>query len=294
VLLGAAVEKVTTEPLPEYLQVKVFGPLGMKKTFVLTSETLKTRAVAKGYSGFGDLDDYDEFVTGDGGMYSTVEDLYLFDRALYDPAFAPSAQLDQMFTPTTVRVGTTIYGLGWNIEELPSGKRVWHTGNTGGFRAYFERRIEEHGVIIMLTNLGNSRRVEISAAIEHILKGEPFLYPKRSSAVALYEIFQKSGIDATLAAYRTYKSKPSDYDVSESEINTLGYQVLYHNKKPRDAIRIFALNTQEHPESSNAFDSLAEAYKVSGDTKTAKQDYERALQLDSTNVHARTALAQLK
>jgi Tfp pilus assembly protein PilF len=57
---------------------------------------------------------------------------------------------------------------------------------------------------------------------------------------------------------------------------------------------VFTLTTEEYPSSSNAFDSLAEAYQVSGDAKAAKATYEKALALDPTNEHSRTALMQLR
>jgi Tfp pilus assembly protein PilF len=73
----------------------------------------------------------------------------------------------------------------------------------------------------------------------------------------------------------------------------LGYQVLYGDRKPNDAVRIFTLNAQEHS-SSNAFDSLAEAYKVSGNIAAARDNYEKAVQLDPENVHAKTALSVMQ
>ncbi len=123
VLLSAAVEKVTGVAFPAYLQARFFGPLGMTKTFVLTDDLQKSSSVARGYNSFGALDDYDEFVTGDGGIYSTIGDLYLFDRALYGEGFLSKAERTQAFTPGRVRVGTTTYGFGWNIDETVPGKR---------------------------------------------------------------------------------------------------------------------------------------------------------------------------
>lgn len=295
VLLGAAVAKVAAMPLPQFLSTHIFRPAGMERTFVLTHEGQKTSATAVGYDDFGDLDDYAEFVTGDGGMYSTIDDLYRFDRALYTGNLVSQLILRKMFSPASVRVGKTIYGFGWNVEDTDAGKRVWHTGNTAGFRAYFERQLTSHRVIIMLTNVGNSKRVEISAAINNILDGKPFAYPRQSGAVELEKVYRSSGIDSVLQSYRSLKQDPKqDYELSESELNLLGYKILYGDRKPTDAIRVFKLTTEEHPSSSNAFDSLAEAYQVSGDAKAAKANYLKALALDPTNEHSRTALTQIR
>jgi predicted Zn-dependent protease len=69
---------------------------------------------------------------------------------------------------------------------------------------------------------------------------------------------------------------------------------LYADHHAQDAIGVFALNAEEHPASSNAFDSLAEAYDVGGNTQAARANYEKALVPDPTNEHARTALSQIK
>jgi CubicO group peptidase (beta-lactamase class C family) len=112
--------------------------------------------------------------TGDGGAYSTVDDLYLFDRALYTDRLVRESTLAEAFTPASVQQGSTTYGFGWNIKEDGSGKRVWHTGSTAGFRAFIERRLGQRDVVIMLTNVGNSKRVEINEAIHDMLEGRNF------------------------------------------------------------------------------------------------------------------------
>jgi predicted Zn-dependent protease len=107
-------------------------------------------------------------------------------------------------------------------------------------------------------------------------------------------VIHTSGIEEAINRYRDYKEKSADeYDLSESELNMLGYQLLYGDKNSQSAIQIFILNTLEHPSSSNAFDSLAEAYQVAGRKRLAKWNYWKAILLDPSNVHAKTMLSQL-
>lgn len=295
VLLSILVERVSGTSFSEFLQNKVFGPLRMLRSFVLTSDRQKADDVARAYSEFGTPDDYQAFVTGDGGVYSTVDDLYLLDRALYTDTLVRQSALTEAFIPGSVQQGSTTYGFGWNVKDEDFGKRVWHTGNTAGFRAFIERRLAQRSVVIMLTNVGNSKRVEINEAIHHILEGLPPSYPKKSSAIELYEIIHTSGVEDAIKRYKDYKEKSADqYDLSESDLNTLGYQLLYGDKNPQSAIQIFILNSVEHPSSSNAFDSLAEAYQVAGEKELAKANYGKAVELDASNVHAKTMLAQLR
>jgi CubicO group peptidase (beta-lactamase class C family) len=293
-LLALVVERVSGRPFDEFLRTRVIAPLSMTHTFVQTDPRRRPPDAAMGYGPFGQRSDYLAIVTGAGGMYASVDDLYAFDRALYAERLVRRSTLAEAFVPATVREGTTTYGLGWNVAEDAGGTRVWHTGNTAGFRAFIERRPNDRRVVIMLTNHGNSRRVEINAAIRHILAGEAYSLPKQSVAVRLYPVARDSGAAAAMRAYTALRaSGDSAYDFAEGELNMLGYQMLGEGR-PADAVAIFRQNAREYPASSNAFDSLAEAYERAGDRSEAVTSYRRALQLDSTNVHAATMLRRLQ
>jgi predicted Zn-dependent protease len=73
----------------------------------------------------------------------------------------------------------------------------------------------------------------------------------------------------------------------------LGYQLLDGDKRAGDAIAIFKLNTTEHPLSSNAYDSLAEAYRKSGAEDLAVSNYQNAVMLDPSNLHAVAMLKEM-
>jgi len=293
-LLGLIVEKLSGRPLPVYLQEHVFDPVGMKSTFTLTGGRQKTSDVARGYDDFGSPNDTGGYLGGDGGLYSTVDDLFAFDQALYTGKLVTRSTLNQALTPGPVRTGETTYGLGWNITNAADGRHVWHTGNTAGLRAFMERRIDAKTTVILLTNRGNSKRLDINQAIQDILAGQPYTFPRGSIAVAMRDIILKSGIDAGIAAYEAAKkTNPAEYDLGETELNTLGYRLLYQEHRQEDAAKVFLLNTAEHP-SSNAFDSLAEAYQVLGDKDAARKYYGIAVQKDPQNLHAKRMLERLK
>jgi tetratricopeptide (TPR) repeat protein len=119
--------------------------------------------------------------------------------------------------------------------------------------------------------------------------------PKQSGAEKLYAVIHDSGIGTALKTYDGLKNeRNADYDLGESELNTLGYQLLYGDKRLSDAVAIFKLNTTEHPTSSNAFDSLGEAYLRNGEKELAINSYQMAVKLNPTNGHAAAVLRQLK
>lgn len=169
VLLGSIVERLSGRALPEFLATRIFTPLGMSSTFVLTSPADKTADVARGYDRKAGSDDFEGMDTGDGGVYSTVNDLLRFDQALYGESLVRQNTLALAFTPAEVREGSTTYGFGWNIVRDDTGVRVWHQGNTAGFRAFIERRLSRRITVIMLTNGGDTNRMAINEDIQRIL-----------------------------------------------------------------------------------------------------------------------------
>ncbi|MBL8214198.1 MAG: beta-lactamase family protein [Bryobacterales bacterium] len=169
VLLGQIVESLSDTPLPQFLASRIFQPLGMTSTFVLTSPEQKKAGVARGYDRNGGVNDFEGMATGDSGVYSTVEDLLRFDQALYDDTLVRQKTLALAFRSAQVREGSTTYGFGWNIREDDSSLKVWHQGNTAGFRAFIERRLSRRITVIMLTNGGDTDRMKINGEVQRIL-----------------------------------------------------------------------------------------------------------------------------
>jgi len=296
-LLAIVAQRVSGQKFGAFLENEIFTPVGMSNTFLYDSPAKKSARAAVGYDQFGQTDDGGPTaIPGDGGIYSTVDDLFKWDQALYTDKLVNRSDLGQAFTPGKVRAWSlrpTRYGFGWNVAE--NGNYVWHQGNHAGFRAFIGRRLADRTTVILLTNKGNSKRQDINAAIQKILEGKPYVLPKRSGAERLFQAIHESGIQAALQIYGALKNgKTADYDLGESELNLLGYQLLYGDKRASDAIAIFKLNTTEHPKSSNAFDSLGEAYRRNGQRDLAINSYRTAIKLDPSNGHAAAALKELK
>jgi CubicO group peptidase (beta-lactamase class C family) len=294
VLLAVVVERVSGQRFADFLAAQILNPLMMRDTFVYDGSPLDMRSAANAYDQFGNRAGDDALITGSSGMYSTVNDLLKWDRALYTERLVRRSTLAEAFAPGHVTEGSIDYGFGWNIGDRGGRKFVWHQGSTGGYRALIERSLPDSTTIIILTNRGNSKRLEIADAIMNILHGKPYSYPKRSIAEAMYKTIGKQGLQGTVSMYESLRAgNDSSYDFSESELNALGYQLLYGDHKTAGAIEVFRLNTVSYPTSSNTFDSLGEAYQASGNTMLAIQNYRKAVQLDSTNLHAVDMLKKL-
>jgi tetratricopeptide (TPR) repeat protein len=117
-------------------------------------------------------------------------------------------------------------------------------------------------------------------------------HPKQPVAEAILPIIAERGIESALQSFRTLKQS-SDYYVSESQLNALGYRLL-SMKKVREAIEIFKLNVEAYQQSANVYDSLGEAYMMNGDKDLAIRNYERAVELNPQNTNAIEMLKKLR
>ncbi len=115
-----------------------------------------------------------------------------------------------------------------------------------------------------------------------------------SAAYRIEQEVRKSGIQAGLKKYKEIRSDPkSELYFEESEFNALGYRLMRAGNT-KEAIEIFKLNVELHPESANVYDSLAEAYMNSGDTEKAIKNYKKSLELNPDNNNAQEMLKKLE
>ena len=116
---------------------------------------------------------------------------------------------------------------------------------------------------------------------------------RKSIAETLSATIASSGIDDATKQYRDFKTAaPATYNFDEDELNTLGYQLI-QLKKLAEAIRIFQLNVEAYPQSSNVYDSLGEAYMDDGKKSEAIANYRRSLAINPKNRNAVGMLQKL-
>ncbi|HET9384398.1 MAG TPA: serine hydrolase domain-containing protein [Gemmatimonadales bacterium] len=172
VLLGMIVARVSGMSYPEFLRTRIFGPLGMRSSVahVEGSDTVPRRAY--GYSPrSGSFIQTDQSVTsatlGDGGIYSNVDDLVLWDRALGGAGdqLIDRASLVEATTPPMLAGGPSEYGFGWFVDRYRGEKRWRHTGETSGFRNAILRFPDRQLTIVILTNRSSGEPQAIAERI---------------------------------------------------------------------------------------------------------------------------------
>jgi len=230
-----------------------------------------------------------------GSLYSTVEDLYKWDQALYVDKLVPHALQQKVFTPNLNN-----YGYGWDIrtiaaDEPGSGQTVIsHGGGINGFNTLEMRYIGDHDLIVIFNNTPGASLGEIAKGIRAILYGQEPATPKRPLVYDLGKTILNQGVGAAIAQYRDLKhTRASDYDFNESALNRLGYMLLAKNRNS-DAIAIFKLNVEEYAKSATIYDSLAEAYGKDNQKQLAIENYRKSLELDPKNQNAADKLKELE
>ena len=166
-LLSLIVEKASGQRYAEFLRQRIFKPLEMSNTVAFEDGISTVANRAYGYSfaqGRWQRTDQSDTsaVLGDGGIYSSIDDLARWDAALYDERLLKKASLEAAFTPATPTDDPTVeYGYGWRI----TGETLWHSGETIGFRNVIVRYPNRHMTIVLLTNRNDPEPYKTALAI---------------------------------------------------------------------------------------------------------------------------------
>jgi len=291
ILLGYIIEKVTGKSYEQVLQENIFTPLKMINSgYDHNRPLLKNRA--RGYEKRGRLYTNADFIDmsvpyAAGSLYSTVEDLYLWDQALYGNQLLRKENMELLFTKHISPGGTYYYGYGWDMDEMPIGNTreriatVGHGGGINGFHTLLTRIPSDKSFIVLLNNSGGGPLNEMTHAIAAILYDKSYDLPKRSVAFSLADRIDKDGVPAALEYYKVIKDS-TGYYLNENEMNMTGYQFLQPGKV-KEAAAIFKLNTQAFPKSSNVYDSYGEALMALGNKTEAIENYKKSVQLNPGN-----------
>jgi CubicO group peptidase (beta-lactamase class C family) len=177
-VLAALVEKISGVSFSKFMQLAVFKPLGMKNTYVYSKcEYENPPKAVKGYEKNGRWEapnDCFNGITGDKNIYSTVEDLFLWDQALYSNKLLPHKELEEAYKPGNPELkGYRNYGFGFRISQQVKDKKiVYHSGWWRGFRTFFLRNISDKSSIIILSNTVNYSINSLQELYSLVIQGD--------------------------------------------------------------------------------------------------------------------------
>src|SRR4030095_13525170 len=162
------VEKVSGMPFGDFLNDRIFVPLKMTHTVAYQKE--KNQVVNRAFGNTkvdGAWKETDQSSTsaalGDGGIYTSLEDMGKWDTALQKHALLSEKEMQAALTPVTVDGKTTTepngkpvsYGFGWFLDPYHGHTRMWHYGETVGFRTTIQRFPADGLTVIVLANRGD-------------------------------------------------------------------------------------------------------------------------------------------
>lgn len=187
VLLGLVVEKASGRPFGDFLRERVFAPLQMTRTLAYERGKNEVSNRAYGHTRDGgawvEKDQSPTSATlGDGGVYSSLADLLKWDDALRRHTLLSEAEMRPALTSAQPAEGTptepdgtpSAYGFGWFLNPWKGHARMWHYGETSGFRTAIQRFLDDDLTVIVLCN-----RDDLDAAALALQTAETFLEGER-------------------------------------------------------------------------------------------------------------------
>ncbi|GGF81109.1 serine hydrolase domain-containing protein [Alteromonas lipolytica] len=290
-ILARIIELVSGQPYESYVQSALFAPAGMQHTGYLKPE-LRQEPAAAGYL-FGEADTgstRDRYfadaaiawpLKGNGGILSTLNDMYLWSQALQTNRILKDQYRQQLFSPHVAEdeEGSSHYGYGWAIMKTPRDTRfIGHNGSNGVFYFDFRWFPDEQSLILFASNAMVESTMAVPFYIEqYLFEQEPL--PEFTRGLTS-EIVRKSVTTAGNALHKkavlqkTFISRVDDKRI----LNRAGLRLL-DQQLFADAIALLSLNVELFSDDGNLWDSLGEAYFESGQAEAAKSAFKRALQL---------------
>jgi N-acyl-D-amino-acid deacylase len=209
--LASVLEKVSGTTADRFFQQHIAGPLKLKNTYVYHLQ-LKSYPPSRVFGLqfenqkpiLNDLVRFDGIV-GDGNVYSSVEDLYKWDQALYTDKLVKKATFQEAITPGKLNNGeATKYGYGWGIVE--PGKIVSHTGCWVGFGTIIIRYIDKNQTIILLDNSSN---FQAHGLVRNIWEEKPITLPT-THLVTNVQVIDGTGLPAFKGGVRIVNDRIQD------------------------------------------------------------------------------------
>jgi CubicO group peptidase (beta-lactamase class C family) len=171
--LGILIHQVTGQFYGDFLQEKIFRPLGMSTTRIINEADIIPNRAAGYELVKGELKNQQWVsptlnTTADGSLYFSVIDLAKWDAALYTDKLLKKSSLEQMWTVARLKNGqenSGHYGFAWFVENKNGKRTVSHEGEWQGFTTYITRHMDDGVTVVVLTNLASDKPAPIA---EHL------------------------------------------------------------------------------------------------------------------------------
>lgn len=226
--LASIIAKVAGMPCDQFFDKTIVKPLGLKNTYIYNINMASypaSRVFGFHYEDGKPVPDdllYLDGIVGDGNIYSSAEDLYIWDQALYTEKLAKKETFNEAITPGKLNDGSsTGYGFAWQVDKQGDAS---HSGGWVAFSTYIHRYINQKQTFIFLENSGNyyGRRI-----IQNIIEGKPYKLPE-TSVITNIALIDGTGATPRKANLRIMNDRIKDIGdlkpfVDETIINGKGF-----------------------------------------------------------------------
>ncbi len=180
VTLGILIHNVTGKFYGDFLQERIFRPLGMNTTRVISESDIVPNRAAGYQLVKGELKNQDWVsptlnTTADGSLYFSILDLAKWDAALDTEKLVKRSSLEEMWTPVKLKNGNTNsghYGFGWFVENINGKRVVRHEGEWQGFTSFITRHLDDEITVVLLTNLAGVNIEPVGERVAEIYVSE--------------------------------------------------------------------------------------------------------------------------
>jgi CubicO group peptidase (beta-lactamase class C family) len=178
VLLGILIHKVSGKFYGDFLQERIFRPLGMTTACIISEADIVPNRAAGYRLVKGGLKNQNWVspslnTTADGALYLTVHDMAKWDAALYTEKLLKRSTLEQMWTPVKLNNGKSEkYGFGWSLNEVRGHRIIEHGGSWQGFKAQISRYVDDKLTVILFANLIQANQGKIAQGVAAIYNPE--------------------------------------------------------------------------------------------------------------------------
>jgi len=285
--VGLIDAKLLGKPFETLLAERIERPLGMAGG----ADKARAAQMATGYTNDGGVAPvWDASVTrAAGGLRYSPRDMAKYIARQLDEG---DAAVKLSHQPQWGDPGEFAIGFNWIINTMIDGqRRLSHSGGTFGFASYMEVYPGTgYGVVLLANRSANNTQGQLQEAAEHI---RDQVYGKPAAQKALEQAFAEHGYGDVAGTVAGVRRMYPGLHLGENYINAWGYRLLQQDKRPKDAVNVFAYNVAQHPQSFNPYDSLAECQEALGDREHAIANYRLSLERNPDNDHAKTRLAEL-
>jgi CubicO group peptidase (beta-lactamase class C family) len=174
VVLGILIHKVSGKFYGDFLQERIFRPLGMTTARIISEADIVPNRSGGYVLVKGDLKNQNWVsptlnTTADGALYLTVYDMAKWDAALYGEKLLKKTSLEQMWTPVKLNNGKTEgYGFGWSIADVRKHRLIEHGGSWQGFKSHIARYTDDKFTVIVFANLAQANPTRMAHNIAAI------------------------------------------------------------------------------------------------------------------------------